>query len=248
MITFKEQLISDIRKELVNAHKDVNRNPSEGQKRAGNYAMGHVKIHGYDITIESPKGSCRRGIDKDGRKWSIRMNNDYGYFKSTLGYDGDAIDVFLGDDFKSDKIFVIDQFIDGKFDESKVMLGFRAEKEAFKAYKANYEKGWDAGKHITEVTDDIFREWLYDGYKQRKPFCEYKKIQQEKLNECKYQYIKKLISERENKNSDGETIPETCPVCGSKVGLYIQGEPVYLCSNKNCRKYFGTMLFSKHSK
>ena len=47
------------------------------------------------------------------------------------------------------------------------------------------------------------------------------------------------------KNDKGEVVPEVCPECGSKVGLYIQGEPVYLCSNKKCRKYFGTMPFPK---
>lgn len=45
------------------------------------------------------------------------------------------------------------------------------------------------------------------------------------------------------KNDKGEIVPEKCPECGSKVGLYIQGEPVYLCSNKKCKKYFGTMPF-----
>lgn len=43
------------------------------------------------------------------------------------------------------------------------------------------------------------------------------------------------------KNDKGEVVPEICPDCGSKVGLYIQDEPVYLCSNKKCNKYFGTM-------
>lgn len=47
------------------------------------------------------------------------------------------------------------------------------------------------------------------------------------------------------KNDEGEVVPEICPECGSKIGLYIQGEPVYLCSNKECGKYFGTMPFSK---
>lgn len=41
------------------------------------------------------------------------------------------------------------------------------------------------------------------------------------------------------KNDKGEVVPEKCDVCGEKVGLYIQGEPVYLCSK--CGKYFGTM-------
>ena len=55
-----------------------------------------------------------------------------------------------------------------------------------------------------------------------------------------YEGKKKVI-----KNDEGEIVPEICPECGAKVGLYIKGEPVYLCSNKKCGKYFGTIPFSK---
>ena len=42
-------------------------------------------------------------------------------------------------------------------------------------------------------------------------------------------------------NDKGDKIPEVCPKCGSKIGLYLKGEPVWLCSNKDCNKYFGTL-------
>lgn len=48
------------------------------------------------------------------------------------------------------------------------------------------------------------------------------------------------------KNDKGEVVPDVCDKCGSKVGLYIHGEPVYLCSK--CGKYFGTMPFPKNLK
>lgn len=54
----------------------------------------------------------------------------------------------------------------------------------------------------------------------------------------KYILEKKII-----KNDKGEVVPEICPKCGGKIGLYIKGEPVYLCSK--CQKYFGTMPFKK---
>ena len=60
-------------------------------------------------------------------------------------------------------------------------------------------------------------------------------------------YIEKDMSLNESekkkvaKNEEGKIVPEICPECGSKVGLYIEGEPVYLCSNEKCKKYFGTM-------
>lgn len=46
-------------------------------------------------------------------------------------------------------------------------------------------------------------------------------------------------------SDDGTTVPEKCPKCGSKVGLYLKGEPVWLCSNKDCGKYFGTAPCNK---
>ena len=61
--------------------------------------------------------------------------------------------------------------------------------------------------------------------------------------------MKQLMESKKKKvvrNDKGEVVPEFCPVCGSKVRLYIQGEPVYLCSNDKCKKYFGTMPFNLH--
>ena len=103
------------------------------------------------------------------------MKNHYGYFKGTDGYDGDAVDVFIGRDLDSDKIFVVDQNkADGSFDESKVMLGFYSEKEAKDAYFANFSKDWKGFRCITGVSVENFKKWVYDGKKQRKPFSEYK--------------------------------------------------------------------------
>ena len=106
------------------------------------------------------------------------MNNDYGYFLKSIGYDGDHIDVFLGNDFDSKKIFVVDQKINGKFDESKVMFGFKTSNEAKKAYLSNYEKNWKGFHKITEVDEGTFKSWLYDGKKQRKAFSDYKIIKE----------------------------------------------------------------------
>lgn len=57
------------------------------------------------------------------------------------------------------------------------------------------------------------------------------------------------ISEKSNsgkkhkvvKNDKGETVPDVCPKCGSKVKVFFKGEPVFLCSNKKCNKYFGVV-------
>lgn len=57
-------------------------------------------------------------------------------------------------------------------------------------------------------------------------------------------YMEETLSTESNKkrvNDKGEDVPETCDKCGSHIGVYLQGEPVYLCSNKDCKKYFGTV-------
>lgn len=58
--------------------------------------------------------------------------------------------------------------------------------------------------------------------------------------------VKAILEKRKKvvKNDKGDVVPEKCDECGADVGLYIQGEPVYLCSK--CGKYFGTMPFPSH--
>ena len=46
-------------------------------------------------------------------------------------------------------------------------------------------------------------------------------------------------------NDDGEDVPKVCPECGADVKVYLKGEPVFVCSNKNCSKYFGTVPFKE---
>ena len=165
-----------IKNKLIKVRKDINTKPTEKQIEYGNYKKGHIIINGFEITIENPKGSYRRGVDSNGKEWKTKMCNDYGYFLNSMGYDGDHVDVFLGNDFESEKIFVVDQKVKGKFDESKVMLGFNSKEEAKKAYLSNYEKDWKGFHKITEVDEETFKKWLYDGKKQRKPFYQYKNI------------------------------------------------------------------------
>lgn len=55
------------------------------------------------------------------------------------------------------------------------------------------------------------------------------------------QIAEEAKTKRPRKNDKGETVPEFCPKCGSKIGVFIQGEPVFLCTNKDCKKYFGTL-------
>lgn len=42
-------------------------------------------------------------------------------------------------------------------------------------------------------------------------------------------------------NDKGLRVPDKCTVCDAPVKIYLRGEPVYLCSNKKCGKYYGTV-------
>ena len=172
---------SDIESEC----EDVNTNPTDAQKEAGNYKKGHFYIKGMPISIENPKGSKRKYKDDKGNDGYIIMKNHYGYFTNTTGNgkDGDAVDVFIGPHPDSFEIgSVIDQNNkDGEFDESKVMIGFKSKQGAKEAYLSNYNKNWRGFRAITGVSLKLFKKWLYRGNKQRKPFSEYVEIEKKKL-------------------------------------------------------------------
>ena len=156
----------------------VNENPTEAQKEAGNYKMGHINLDGYRITIENPKGSVRRGTDSKGNAWENTMNNDYGYIRGTEGVDGDHIDVYLSDNPSEGNVFVVDQVNPQtrEFDEHKVMYGFNSAEEAREAYLANFSEGWNGLGTITEVSKDEFKKWIQSSHRKTKPFSEYKSV------------------------------------------------------------------------
>ena len=162
------------------ASAEVNTEPTPAQAEAGNYKKGHVTIGDFDITIENPAGSIRKGVDADGKEWQTTMANAYGYIKGTESVDGDHIDVFLHSDmdqWNGRKVFVVDQTNrDGSFDEHKVMLGFNDKDEAMTAYLANYDKTWadtHPGLRISETNIEDFNKWVQSSHRKTKPFADY---------------------------------------------------------------------------
>ena len=170
---------------IKTASADVNTEPTEAQKEAGNYKKGHVQVGTFDITIEQPQGSVRKGTDANGKQWKSKMHNTYGYFRGTEGVDGDHIDVFLSNDidgWNGRKVYVVDQYNpDGTFDEHKVMLGFNDMDEAKSDYLANYEKGWEDGHRIVVSTTNLeyFEKWIDSSHRKTKPFAEYAGVKKE---------------------------------------------------------------------
>jgi hypothetical protein len=153
-----------VAEDIAAAEKDCEEPASEEQARAGNYRHGHVRLHGLDVTLETAKGMTRRGTDKDGKPWSITMKHSYGYVRRTKSEaDEDHFDVFLGEHPESELVFVVDQYINGEFDEHKGILGCLSKEEAKATYLANYEDGWKGCGDITSLTMPQFKQWVRSG-------------------------------------------------------------------------------------
>jgi hypothetical protein len=205
-ITKSINQVTEFIKNLFQAREETNTNPSEAQKEAGNYKKGTVTLHGLEIAIENPKGSFRSGKDHNGKEWKVKMTADYGYFKEKnadsvqiKGKDKDEIDVFIGSDPESEKVFIVNQINPATkvFDEHKVIIATPDEKRALKLYKGSYSD--DAIKRIGSIVEmdmEEFKEWLYNGDKTTA-------VKQKKVNAMETQehpesgIIKKLQSQIE---------------------------------------------------
>lgn len=149
------------------AARSVNTDPSDAQKAAGNYAKGHLTIQGLPITIETPKGALRRGVGPDGTPWENESPAHYGYVKKTEGADGDHVDVYIGDQPDSDRVFIVDQFdpATGQFDEHKAVLGTRTVQQAMDIYNGGFSdgNGPERFRGVTEMSVPEFKAWLKEG-------------------------------------------------------------------------------------
>jgi Zn/Cd-binding protein ZinT len=155
------QTTDDILDRIANARAQTATEVSEGNAAAGNYRKGRFNYHGLRISIENPKGSIRSGVSASGTKWSNEMKSDYGYIRGTIGADGDPVDVFIGDDPKSEMVYIINQVNkSGSFDEHKVVLGALDAKQAKQTYLSNYKDGWTGCGSVIGMTMQQFKAWL----------------------------------------------------------------------------------------
>lgn len=141
--------------------------PTQAQKEAGNYKLGHLSgpdVQGLRISIENPQGSTRSGTSPDGRQWSNTMAAHYGYVKGGLAADGDHVDVFVGPHAATaPMVYVVDQVNpDGSYDEAKALFGFNTEADAVAAYKGSYDANWKVGP-VTAISVDDFKAGLASG-------------------------------------------------------------------------------------
>lgn len=206
---------SSIGEQIAAAEAEVNTSPTDKQKEAGNYKKGHVRVGAFDVTIENPKGSVRRGTDATGKKWEQTMSHTYGYIKGTEGVDGDHIDVFLSSDidgWDGRRVYVVDQYNpDGTFDEHKVMLGFNSEEDAYNAYLSNYESEWEKGRRLDVGEVDIreFEKWVDSSRRKTKAFSEYRSVKSKNDNSLSGRSLSVKDSNTKGQDNQGNPIDHT---------------------------------------
>ncbi len=140
--------------------------PTDAQKTAGNYKMGHVRISGMDVSIENPQGSVRRSKADDPTPWEVTMPAHYGYIKGTEGSDGDHVDLFIGPAQDNGRFWVINQTMPdaGTHDEHKVITGVNSADEAVALYKRSFSNGFG-----DKVFGSVSAEFNADQIKARLP-------------------------------------------------------------------------------
>jgi hypothetical protein len=100
-----------------------------------------INFQGLDVSIEHDKGMTREWKDRDGSTGSTKMTYPYGYICRTNGADGEQVDVYVGPNKDSDKVFIVHQMAVPdftKYDEDKVMVGFESAREAKAAYLMHF--------------------------------------------------------------------------------------------------------------
>lgn len=218
---------------LKSAIAETETEPTEAQKKAGNYKKGHLSFGGYDYTVETPKGVTRSGKDEQGKPWIVTMHDTYGYILGKIGVDGDHIDMFINDaadlDTFDGNVYVVDQVNPetGEFDEHKVMYGYPSEEAATEAYLANYSKGWKGLGKVTSVPKATFDKWLESSDRKTKPFAEYAMVQKE---QAKF--------DRDVKEVKPENLTEAQKVAYDAVSTMLKkaGIPVKVVSNEDMEK------------
>lgn len=218
---------------LKSAIAETETEPTEAQKKAGNYKKGHLSFGGYDYTVETPKGVTRSGKDEQGKPWSVTMHDTYGYILGKIGVDGDHIDMFINDaadlDTFDGNVYVVDQVNTetGEFDEHKVMYGYPSEEAATEAYLANYSKGWKGLGKVTAVPKATFDKWLESSDRKTKPFAEYAMVQKE---QAKF--------DRDVKEVKPSEMTEAQKVAYDAVSTMLKkaGIPVKVVSNEDMEK------------
>ncbi|MBW2288651.1 MAG: KTSC domain-containing protein [Deltaproteobacteria bacterium] len=137
-----------------------------GQEKSANDPVKEtVDIHGIPVALEWRRGETRKYYNHDPLKarskgtvdYDMKMKADYGYVKGVIDADGEELDVYLGPNRESEKVFVLEKLrrTDNSFDENKIMLGYSSVSEARQSYLQH--QGKDELGSIAEMTVPRFK-------------------------------------------------------------------------------------------
>jgi hypothetical protein len=174
--------------------------------------QGQVNVQGLIVCIENKRGSVRRG-----HGWKTKMGHHYGEIRDTRGADGDALDVYVGDNHDSNLVVVIHQKEPGTtdYDEDKVMVGFDRVVDALKAYRDHYDRPGFYQSHTTMTMPEFQR--LLD--KQGRRGGKLTKAQQELLDLVKAEKPIGHVSTYADGSQWKKTGPQKWEPVGKKVEL-----------------------------
>jgi phage-related protein (TIGR01555 family) len=116
-------------------------------------AQKKIKWNGLNIAIQYFPFQLRHGK---------MLLGAYGHIEKTIAADKMAADVYIGTNLESNKIFVIDQWIDGKFDEKKYIIGVNDLMEAKKLYLATMPESFIGGLYETNMEEIKELQKAYD--------------------------------------------------------------------------------------
>jgi hypothetical protein len=139
----------------IESAKSINWKVKKGRKLSR-----RMEFQGLKISVETDKGELRHWYDPANKEeGTTKMKYPYGYIRNTMVADDEHVDVYVGPNEDSDKVFIIHQMKAPNFDrydEDKVMLGFTSAREAKAAYLEHYNKPGFFGT-MTATDIDAFR-------------------------------------------------------------------------------------------
>lgn len=166
-------IFTNVTDEMIEEASDEVQPPLEveqGEARAGSatfedenvgtdaaFDYSEYEVQGLPIVVETKAGHTRIG-----KSFRVTMPADYGFIKDTIGADGDEIDCYIGPNFNSQKIFIINQSqIDSsKFDEHKCMIGYNNELEALSDYWKGHTVAGKIFMSMVQMSIKQFKSWL----------------------------------------------------------------------------------------
>ena len=141
----------------VNVGGSYTANFSDG----GRAVVGHTTAAGEPISLEEHKGEIRHRQDSG----NSRMAADYGYIDTSKpDHDGMKTDAFVGPHRDSKKVFVVNQQHPhtGKFNEHKVLLGYKDRAHALRDYVHSFSDGLGHKRihSVVEMGTHELKDWL----------------------------------------------------------------------------------------